>query len=113
MIRIDWTATYRRDSTIVAPYGAWTRYQEPHDGHVHPEIDLSTKNKNVAWFVSNCNAKNKRLEYAKELKEFIDVDIYGSCGDKKCSKASGRDCLEMMSKEYRCGRQIKNFRLLK
>ena len=25
--RMDWTATYRRDSTIVAPYGAWRRYQ--------------------------------------------------------------------------------------
>ena len=24
---LDWTATYRRDSTIVAPYGAWRRYQ--------------------------------------------------------------------------------------
>ena len=25
--QLDWTATYRRDSTIVAPYGAWRPHQ--------------------------------------------------------------------------------------
>lgn len=32
----------------------------------------------VAWFVSNCGAKNSRLEYARELAKYIQVDIFGS-----------------------------------
>jgi len=35
------------------------------------------KTRKVAWFVSNCGARNKRLEYARELSKHIDVDIYG------------------------------------
>ena len=35
------------------------------------------KTKKVAWFVSNCGARNKRLEYARELSKHIEVDIYG------------------------------------
>ena len=31
------------------------------------------KTKTVAWFVSNCNAKNKRLSYAKRLAKYIQV----------------------------------------
>ena len=31
------------------------------------------KTKKVAWFVSNCNAKNKRLSYAKRLAKYIQV----------------------------------------
>lgn len=35
------------------------------------------KTKKVAWFVSNCGARNGRLSYARELARHIDVDIYG------------------------------------
>ena len=31
------------------------------------------KTKKVAWFVSNCNARNKRLTYAKRLAKYIQV----------------------------------------
>ena len=31
------------------------------------------KTKKVAWFVSNCNAKNNRLNYAKRLARYIQV----------------------------------------
>ena len=34
------------------------------------------KNKKVAWFVSNCNAKNSRLNYAKRLAKYIQVTKY-------------------------------------
>ena len=35
------------------------------------------KTRKVAWFVSNCNARNKRIEYARELSKYIEVDIFG------------------------------------
>lgn len=39
------------------------------------------KTSKVAWFVSNCSAKNKRLQYARELSKHIEVDIYGRLVD--------------------------------
>ena len=37
------------------------------------------KTKKVAWFVSNCDARNKRLTYAKRLAKYIQVTRYLSC----------------------------------
>ena len=37
-------------------------------------VNLSAnKTKAVAWFVSNCGARNGRLAYAKELQKYIQV----------------------------------------
>ena len=33
----------------------------------------ANKTKAVAWFVSNCGARNGRLAYAKELQKYIQV----------------------------------------
>ena len=63
--RIDWTATYRSDSTIVAPYGKWRHFEEKDIIEDPVMVNVTNKSKKVAWFVSNCNAKNNRLEYAK------------------------------------------------
>ena len=97
---VDWTATYRRDSTIVAPYAKWKYY----DKNVTSKVDTinyaRNKSKQVAWFVSNCNAENKRLEYARELQKYITVDIFGSCSDKVCPYSS-EDCMSMLSKDYK------------
>lgn len=38
---------------------------------------IESKRGRVAWFASNCHAKNNRLELAKELSQYIQVDIYG------------------------------------
>ena len=43
-----------------------------------PTLATERKENKVAWFVSNCGAKNKRLEYAQELGRYIDVDIFGT-----------------------------------
>ena len=97
---LDWTATYRRDSTIVAPYGAWRRYEDPgtwQDVHLN---FAENKTKQVAWMVSNCNAKNNRLEYAKELGNYIGVDIYGGCGTNRCGKKD-QDCRAMLGRKYK------------
>ena len=47
--------------------------------------------------ISNCNARNNRLEYAKELKEHIIVDIYGDCGTKQCARNSP-ECFNILRK---------------
>lgn len=75
----------------------------------------------VAWFVSNCKAKNNRLNYAKRLAKHIQVDrtthlphiflnikhrrsfqvdIYGTCGSLTCLRKD-RECFDMLKKDYK------------
>ena len=65
----------RKDSDIVKPYGKWVYYdaqikQIPHDRNY-----ALNKTKKVAWFVSNCEANNSRMEYAYELQNYIQVSL--------------------------------------
>jgi len=85
---INWTATYRSDSTIVTPYERFVPYRNASRGDRRLQRRTATapaaastanvsasstrnyaagKTKMVAWFVSNCGPKNKRNEYADEL----------------------------------------------
>lgn len=69
----NWTATYRRDSDVVAPYEKW-EYYDPKVKQLEQDRNYAfNKTKKVAWFVSNCNARNNRLQYANELAKYIEV----------------------------------------
>ena len=73
---INWTASYRRDSTVVFPYGKMVRRNEATAAVTSREGSFNYaggKTKLVAWFVSNCNARNQRMRYARELSQFIQV----------------------------------------
>lgn len=59
------------------------------------------KTKQVAWFVSNCNAKNNRLELARTLQNYIGVDIYGYCGNLTCPRHTQADCLQVLKENYK------------
>ena len=97
-ILINWTATYRRDSDLCTPYGRFRKYKYNNKLQQNNEKNFAVgKSKMVAWFVSNCKAKNSRLEYALALKKYIDVDIYGRCGSKQC----GNNCNEMLKADYK------------
>ena len=90
----NWTATFRRDSTLVTPYGKWISHAQ--DGLEEMEKEeaeegedyVGEREDRVAWLVSNCNANNARLEYARALSTFFPVDIMGQCGDRtnKCPR---------------------------
>ena len=101
---VNWTATYRRDATLVAPYEKFV----PFEGEKLVENRkkfanrdwMVGKRKMAAWFVSNCNARNGRGRYAALLKKYIDVDIYGSCGTKRCPRTN-KGCFEMLKTDYK------------
>merc|ERR1711979_34656 len=97
----NWTASYRRDSTLAAPYGRW-EYDDEKVREVE-EVRNYAKGREgkVAWLVSNCNAKNKRLEYAHKLSQYIPVDIIGGCGDIKCPKGNKTECWTMIARKYK------------
>jgi len=70
---VNWTATYRLDSTLVAPYERFTFFTN-YSGHLpdRPPRDVKAgKSRLVAWFVSNCDAPNGRIDYVKELQKYI------------------------------------------
>ena len=97
----NWTSTYRSDSTIVAPYERWQYYNENVIAKEQPKDYAANKTKAVAWFVSNCGARNGRLDYAKELQKYIQVDIYGSCGSKRCPRSQADQCFKLLDRDYK------------
>ena len=97
----DWTATYRRDSTIVAPYGAWRRHQAGRIEASQARVNFAAnKTLLVVWMVSNCNSKNHREDYAHQLAQHIQLDIYGRCGTKQCQRNS-QECSDMLRRDYK------------
>lgn len=55
----------------------------------------------MAWFVSNCETGNKRMEYAKALSQYISVDIYGACGPNRCDRSRSKKCTEILKRDYK------------
>ncbi|KAJ8673912.1 hypothetical protein QAD02_005174 [Eretmocerus hayati] len=98
---VNWTATYRRDSDVVAPYERW-QYYNPKVTQIHHSFNYAAnKTKKVAWFVSNCHPRNQRMQYARELSKHIQVDIYGACGSLRCSRTQAQACFEMLDVDYK------------
>uniref|UniRef100_T1K425 Fucosyltransferase n=1 Tax=Tetranychus urticae TaxID=32264 RepID=T1K425_TETUR len=98
---INWTASYRHDSDIVTPYEKFVYYDSDVKAHSQSTNYAKGKTKKVAWFVSNCSARNKRLQYARSLAEYIQVDIFGRCGSLKCSRTKADECFSKLDKEYK------------
>ncbi|XP_023164384.2 glycoprotein 3-alpha-L-fucosyltransferase A [Drosophila hydei] len=98
---INWTATYRRDSTVMAPYEKWQYYDTKLQQQEQDHNYALNKTKKVAWFVSNCGARNGRLQYAHELQKHIEVDIYGGCGNFKCPRSTADKCFDILDNDYK------------
>ncbi|XP_022172107.1 glycoprotein 3-alpha-L-fucosyltransferase A-like, partial [Myzus persicae] len=96
----NWTATYRHDSDIVTPYERWAYYDPSVTQVERLERNYAfNKTKKVAWFVSNCGAKNGRLQYARELAKYISVDVYGVCGQFRCPRSD--KCFQLLDQDYK------------
>jgi glycoprotein 3-alpha-L-fucosyltransferase len=96
----NWTATYRHDSDIVAPYEKIVYKENKTKTKPLGKNYAFGKNKKVAWFVSRCATPNKRLEYAIELQKYIQVDIFGQCGALDCPR-NHNNCSEILNRDYK------------
>ena len=109
----NWTASYRSDSDIVTPYAKFVPYGDDDEASFRARHSsalaiseqhralIESKQPKIAWFVSNCHARNARFEFAKELAESIQVDIYGRCGNLTCNKWTQAECLQLINREYK------------
>ncbi len=112
------TMTYRRDSDVfdLHPYGKIecinpspscldfprmnaTVFQEIFTVPFH--MNLTLKNRTVAWFVSNCKTDSRRELLVRNLSHFIPVDVYGKCGDGRHYCQNRANCDFVLSRNYR------------
>ncbi|CAL1538087.1 unnamed protein product [Lymnaea stagnalis] len=95
----NWTMTYRFDSDVTSLYGIVRRRLK----RATPDYAaiLSRKRKLAAWIVSNCVTDGRRDLYVKELQKYINVDVYGGCGEMKCPRHDDAACFEMTSTNYK------------
>ncbi|XP_069824450.1 4-galactosyl-N-acetylglucosaminide 3-alpha-L-fucosyltransferase FUT6-like [Dendropsophus ebraccatus] len=82
------TMTYRSDSDIFTPYG-WIEKKKEAQNFTIPE-----KSKLVAWTVSNWNPNSKRVQYYNQLKDHIQIDVYG----RQHMRLSMEDLISVISK---------------
>lgn len=95
------TWTYRSDSEFSAAYATYYPLNNVERLKVTTRDYSQEKSKLVAWMVSNCGAQ-LRNKFVQQLKQYINVDVYGSCSSQfgkhqSCSKSNEKHCL----KEYK------------
>ena len=100
---INWTATYRYDSTLITPYDKFLIYDNftTIEDYKPDKNYAEGKKKLAAMFVSNCYATNDRLDMVKTLQKYMQVDIYGACGTLSCDKWNQQDCFDKLQKDYK------------
>ncbi len=92
----NWTATYRLNSDVWLPYGCAKPGQHK-SGFDQKMNYLDGRNKSIIAVISNCFSP--RLSMVKALKKYIDIDIFGSCGQKSLCRHS--DSCWSVLKEYK------------
>ena len=108
----NWTMTYRLDSDIYhrfsygvsIPNTTLLPESYPSAGQQrstvyrvnHPTVNINSKTKLVAWFVSHCPSPSRREDYVNELARHIPIDVYGKCGTLVCTDRVA--CYEMLKK---------------
>lgn len=82
------TSTYAEDSDVPIRSLMKCEINEERLVQLQDYNFAANKSKAVAWFVSHCDTPSKRESYARELAEYIPVDIYGACGNFSCGAQS-------------------------
>ncbi len=101
------TMTYREDSDIAVPLWNLVKRTEPKTNSGIGKSDLGEKTRTAVWFISNCEKDgSRRWQYAMKLSQYIDLDIYGTCGNLSCPKSKAdhsvaHDCFRMAGKTHR------------
>ena len=79
------TMTHRADSDIPAPYFSIEKKGDKRKQMLRDNFNFAAgKSKKIAWVVSRCQTRSEREIYVKELRKYIEIDIYGKCGNFTC-----------------------------
>jgi len=97
--KINWTMTYRSDSDIFVSLIS-KKFDTLKSERL---ISLNYKPKQCATVMKHCQTDSRREKYIKELKNFIEIDVYGNCSDSKndCLDLELKDCYSLIEKGYK------------
>ncbi len=79
------TMTYRRGSDIRVPYWRLVKKTDERQSTGMSLGKVREKSRTAVWFISGCTRRgSQRWAYVNELSKYVDVDIYGDCGNFSC-----------------------------
>ncbi|XP_041376285.1 alpha-(1,3)-fucosyltransferase C-like [Gigantopelta aegis] len=92
----NWTMDYRKDADIRSPYGIFKKLPQPRKRNY---TDIVSKKKGlVSWMVSHCDTEGKRELYAKKMKTFVPLAMFGGCGGRGCLRSQDEACLREINR---------------
>ena len=97
------TSTFRSDSDFPVPYFHTQVRDSPCDHCLPNSTFLFYKTKLMVWIVSNCKTQSKREDYMAELSKYINVDVFGKCGNftPECYGHWQHKCTNRLIKDYK------------
>ena len=101
VFNLTFTYMYDAETDISASHGRAMRRSKPNPRAVPSLQVIKKKTKLVLWIVSNCHPHSGRMEYAKQLAQYVPVDVVGRCGNLSCPlPKSPKTCIEKLAKDY-------------
>ena len=95
------TITYSATADLHYPYGRCsTRDAEQDKAATEIEEIIKKKYRLVSWMVSNCYTSGLRENYVRELSKYVDIDVYGRCGNIRCTSYNNSEEVLLKYKFY-------------
>ncbi|XP_077287966.1 alpha-(1,3)-fucosyltransferase 7-like [Arctopsyche grandis] len=96
----NWSMSYKIESDIPVPYGRTILKHQldntsMNDNMIIPNHDSKRRDVLLATQINDCPSDRVRTLYMEELKKYLEIDVYGECGqDLKtaCSRSVSSDC---------------------
>lgn len=106
-ITFPYLSVYNNLGTRIAPkmYVDWIKYNDMKHTKKYLKRKLERKIIAAAWIVSNCLAKNRRLEFVHDLQQELtkynlSIDIFGRCGNMECKTYDLDECYAAIETDY-------------
>jgi hypothetical protein len=103
----NYTSTYEIDSDFPGFYESYSimRWEKNDKFDINNLDYLKKKNNFAVAVISNCGGTSKRLEYIRELQNYISISIFGKCGSPCPSVSSFEpkltNCKDIVAYEYK------------
>lgn len=93
----NWTMTHKQESDVLLSYNkgcVWTKSKTKNRKGRY----LQGRTKEAYIVTSNCYTSSERMEFIREMQEYMEVDVFGSCGTPCSSHADACDFAKLASK---------------
>lgn len=100
--KFNYTISYRLNADFILPYDQmYWRDQALLKPDSYYLYMAKRKTKMATWWVSHCKTRAHREQYVRELQKYIDVDVYGACGNFTCERELSGKCHDDLNETYR------------